>query len=130
MVLKCQSHWKILLPSKNFLKHIQPINFAWCASYPVIETVFKYLKMSYIQLLYCFLFIFLGMEYTETSLKLAKDAVDILRIFVTDCRSYIRNTSSSRPSIDSNLILTVRLTINYSMKFCCSNMKFNFCRRH
>nr|CAH0106077.1 unnamed protein product [Daphnia galeata] len=47
-----------------------------------------------------------GMDFTEDSLRLAKEMLDTFRKFITECRFYIRNTSSCQSSIDSNLLFT------------------------
>ncbi|XP_046461967.1 probable cysteine--tRNA ligase, mitochondrial [Daphnia pulex] len=47
-----------------------------------------------------------GMDFTEDSLRLAKDMLDTFRTFITECRFYIRNSSSCQSSIDSNFLFS------------------------
>lgn len=45
-------------------------------------------------------------ELTEASLRLAKDFLDVVRVFVTECRFFLRNNTVLQSSINSKLLLT------------------------
>lgn len=50
---------------------------------------------------------FSGMDYADSSLNLAKDVLDSIQTFVTDCQSFLRSCAVSQPSIDACLLLNV-----------------------
>ncbi|KAI9550338.1 putative cysteinyl-tR synthetase [Daphnia sinensis] len=46
------------------------------------------------------------MELTEASLRLASDFLDVVRVFIAECRFFLRNNTMFQSSIDSKLLLT------------------------
>lgn len=63
--------------------------------------------MFVLNLFLLLLLFFKDIELTEASLRLAKDFLDVVRVFVTECRFFLRNNTVLQSSINSKLLLTV-----------------------
>lgn len=49
------------------------------------------------------------MEYSEETLKVAKDVLQVFQTFLTNCDSFLRNSYASSHQIDAEMLQHVRM---------------------